>query len=327
MYRPYSDSPALIPGDVCRPTTDCADGLAAADCTEIELLRLLDASTTHSTKRSYESDLRHFVAFGGSVPATPIDVARYLAAYAGCLSVATLARRLVAIGQAHAARGLLDPTKSELVRRTMRGVRRTYGAPQRRALALTRHDLVLIASSLDFSVKDIRDRALLLVGFAGAFRRCELVAINCNLIRSVPQGLLITIPRGKSDQEGRGREVVIPHGRMACPVRALDVWLSASGITDGPVFRAMRKGGRVGPKRLSPDAVAKIVKERVKEAGLDSIHYSGYSLRAGFATSAAAAGIPTWRIKAQTGHASDAMLGRYIRHAALFDRDALPTVL
>ena len=112
-----------------------------------------------------------------------------------------------------------------------------------------------------------------------------------------------------------------------CPVEALDAWLSASGITDGPVFRQMRKGGRVGTNRLSPEAVAAIVKRRVREIGLDPGCYSGHSLRAGFVTSAAAAGVPAWRIKAQTGHASDAMVGRYIRHAALFDRDAFPAVL
>jgi len=253
LYSPYSDSPALIPGNVCRPTTDCADELAAANCNEIELLRLLDASTTHSTKRSYESDFRHFVAWGGLVPAIPVDVAKYLAAHAGGLSVATLARRLVAIGQAHGVRGLPDPTKTELVRRTMRGIRRTYGRPQRRATALTTEDVLVITSRLGNALVDIRDRALLLMGFAGAFRRSELVAIDYEAVRPVVGGLEITIPRSKSD--------------------------------------------------------------------------SGHSLRAGFVTSAAAAGVPAWRIKAQTGHASEAMVGRYIRHAALFDRDAFPAVL
>ena len=182
MYSPYFNSPALIPVDVCRLTADCTDGLAA-DCNEIELLRLLDASTTHSTKRSYESDLRHFVAWGGSLPATSVDVARYLAAYAGGLSVATLARRLVAIGQAHAVRGLLDPTKTELVRRTMRGVRRTYGKPQRRAAALMTDDVLAMTSLLGNSLAELRDRALLLLGFAGGFRRSELVSIDCGAVR------------------------------------------------------------------------------------------------------------------------------------------------
>jgi integrase len=150
--------------------------------------------------------------------------------------------------------------------------------------------------------------------------------IDVSRVRRCVHGLVITIPRSKSDQEGRSRQVVIPY-RTMCPVKALEAWLSASGITDGPVFRQMRKGGRLGTNRLSPEAVAEIMKRRVKEVGLDPGCYSGHSLRAGFVTSAAAAGVPAWRIKAQTGHASDAMVGRYIRHAALFDRDAFLAVL
>jgi integrase len=242
--------------------------------------------------------------------------------------VATLARRLVAVGQAHAERGLLDPTKTDLVRRTMRGLRRTYGRPQRRVAALTTDVVLAMTSVLGDSLAELRDRALILIGFAGGFRRSELVAIDCFSVRRCDaHGLVITIPRSKSDQEGCGRQVVIPCGRMMCPVEALDAWLSASGIIDGPVFRQMCKGGRLGANRLCPEAVAEIVKRRVKEIGLDPECYSGHSLRAGFVTSAAAAGVPTWRIKAQTGHASDAMLGRYIRQAALSDSDLFPAVL
>jgi integrase len=229
--------------------------------------------------------------------------------------VATLARRLVAIGQAHAVRGLLDPTKTELVRLTMRGIRRTYGKPQRRVEALTTDVVLAMTSILGDPLAELRDRALLLVGFAGGFRRSELVAINYELVRRYVHGLVITIPRSKADQEGRGREVAIPYGRRACPVEALDAWLSASGISEGAVFRSMLKGGRIGQRRLSPDAVARIVKYRARAAGLDPASYSGHSLRAGFVTSAAAAGMPTWRIKAQTGHATDAMVSRYIRQA------------
>jgi integrase len=231
------------------------------------------------------------------------------------------------MGQAHAVRGLLDPTKTELVRRTMRGVRRTYGKPQRRVAALTAGVVLAMKPLLGDSLAELRDRALLLLGFAGGFRRSELVAIDCGSVRRCVYGLVITIPRSKSDQEGCGRQVVIPYGCTMCPVEALDAWLSASGITEGAVFRQMRKGGRLGANRLSPEAVAEIVKRRVKEVGLDPKRYSGHSLRAGFVTSAAAAGMPTWRIKAQTGHATDAMLSRYIRHAALFDGDSHHAVL
>jgi integrase len=174
----------------------------------------------------------------------------------------------------------------------------------------------------------LRDRALLLVGFAGAFRRSELVAIDYDRVRRSIDGLTVTVPRGKSDQEGHGREVLIPNGSTtACPVKALDDWLSASAITEGAMFRSLSKGGRVGPKRLLPDAVAVIVKRRVMEAGLDPAMYSGHSLRAGFATCAAAAGMPIWQIKAQTGHATDAMVGRYIRQATLLDTERFKAIL
>lgn len=183
LYSPYSDSPAIIPGDVGRLTADCTDCLIAY-CNDLEILRLLDASTTHSTKRSYESDLRHFVAWAGALPATSVDVARYLAAYAGGLSVATLARRLVAIGQAHAVRGFLDPTKTELVRRTMRGVRRTESLSGVQRPLTTEVVLAMTARTED-SLAELRDRALLLLGFAGGFRRSELVAIDCGSLAGV----------------------------------------------------------------------------------------------------------------------------------------------
>jgi integrase len=311
-----------------RQATD-QSGNAQAHDEDLKLLKLLEASTAESTRRGYDSDIRHFTMWGGSLPAMPLDVARYLAAHASYLSVATLARRLVAIGQAHAVRGIPNPTRSDVVRLTMRGIRRTYGAPQRRVAALTKEDVLSVVGSLRNSPADLRDRALLLVGFAGAFRRSELVAINCDSVRWVVQGLTITIPRSKSDQEGRGRVVNIPNGgTTTCAAKALEAWLSAFGIVEGPVFRSLHRGGRVRAKRLSPEAVAKIVKRRVDASGFDSTLYSGHSLRAGFVTSAAAAGIPTWRIKLQTGHTTDAMVGRYVRLAALIGYgDAYDSIL
>jgi integrase len=315
LYSPYDDSPTPEPGAVSQLTAVCTDAHIDGDT---ELLKLLGASTTYSTRRAYESDLRHFAAWRGPLPATALDVARYLAAHSGRLSVATLDRRLVAIGQAHALRGLSDPTKTDLVRRTMRGVRRTYGVPQRRVAALTRGDLLAIAAQLGDSLQDLRDRALLLVGFAGAFRRSELVGMDYDRVHETVHGLTVTIARGKTDQEGHGREVLIPFGsRAACPVKALHDWLSASGIAGGAVFRSLRKENRIGPERLSPEAVAVIIKCRAKTVGLDPALYSGHSLRAGFATSAATIGMPTWEIKAQMGHTTDEMAGRYIRQAAL----------
>jgi integrase len=280
---------------------------------------LIEATTAPNTRRAYENDLRQFLAWGGSVPARPEIVAAYLAAHAKTFSVATLGRRVVAIGRAHALRGLPDPTKSELVRLTLRGARRLHGHPQRRVAPLRVEHLSAIVSVLGGSTRDLRDRALLLIGFAGAFRSSELSAVNCNWIERTEQGVVLTLPKSKTDQEGRGRNAAIPRvGGPICPVASLDAWLEASGIRDGPLFRLVSKAGKVLEMRLSASAVANIVKQRAAQIGLDPQRYSGHSLRAGFATSAAAAGLSAWEIKGQTGHVSDAVLGGYIREADIF---------
>jgi integrase len=283
-------------------------------CTDARVLHFIEVATAPNTRRAYDSDLKHFLAWGGSLPASPDAVARYLAAHATTHVVATLARRLVAIRRAHALHGMPDPVRSELVRLTFRGIRRAHGRPQRRAAALATEEMTAIVASLGDSVRDVRDRALLLVGFAGAFRRSELSRIDCKSIERTTRGIIITIPKSKTDQEGQARQVAIPYGRNAiCPVKALDQWLRVSGITKGLVFRSVTRQGIILPAQLSGDAIASIVKQRVKAIGLDPARYSGHSLRAGFVTSAARAGTPAWRIKAQTGHASDALVGRYIR--------------
>jgi integrase len=294
-------------------------GLAAAACKDPEVLRLIAAASAPNTRRAYAADLDHFLGWGGSLPAGPEIVARYLADHGGKLAVATLARRLVGIGRAHVHRGLSDPTKAELVRLALRGIRRLYGCPQRRVAPLRAKDVYAIVSGFGSSTRDVRDRAILLLGFAGAFRRSEISSLECRWIERTQQGLVVTLHRSKTDQEGRGRRVAIPRAvGIACPVVALEAWLEASAIADGPVFRPVTKTGRALGSRLSADAVAIIVKQHAAAIGLDPARYSGHSLRAGFATSAAAAGVPTWKIKAQTGHVSDAVLGRYIRDGELF---------
>ena len=161
--------------------------------------------------------------------------------------------------------------------------------------------------------------ALLLIGFAGAFRRSELIAINCTDLSFVEQGLVIHIRRSKTDQTGEGRKVAIPYARgRHCPVLALKHWLSTAGISDGPIFRAITRHGHVQPSALSTEAVALIVKKRAQAIGLDPSQFSGHSLRAGLATSAAQAGVSAHKIQQQTGHKSIEMLSRYIRDANIF---------
>ena len=288
-------------------------------CTDSEVRRYVEAATAKNTVRAYDSDLAHFLAWGGSIPVDPRIVAKYFAAHSNMLSVATLARRVIAIRRAHVLRDFPDPTKAELVRLTLRGVRRVHGRPQRRVAPLRLEHLADIVSRLRRTTRDLRDRALLLVGFAGAFRRSELTAVDCSWIERREQGIVITLPRCKTDQEGRGRDVAIVRiGGPTCPVAALDGWLATSGIADGPLFRPVSKSGRVIKGRLSASAVAIIVKQRAAQIGLDPERYSGHSLRAGFATSAAVAGLPIWKIRGQTGHDSDAILRRYIREVDMF---------
>ena len=142
------------------------------------------------------------------------------------------------------------------------------------------------------------------------------------------KGIVVHLRRSKTDQDGEGRKIGIPFGRGRwCPVAALDAWLAASGITEGAIFRPVDRHGHVQPARLSGEAVSLVVRERVAAAGLDPARYSGHSLRAGLATSAAQAGVPTWRIRSQTRHASDAMLARYIRDGELFTENAAGVLL
>jgi site-specific recombinase XerD len=198
-----------------------------------EVAALVEASIADSTRRAYRTDLAHFAAWGGQLPAEPALVASYLAAHAQTLSVATLVRRIATLSKSHEARGLPNPCRAEIVRATLRGVKRTRGIAQREAKPLLREDLFRVLDALGEGMKGARDRALLLVGFAGGFRRSEVVGLNCDDIEHVRQGLILTLRRSKVDQEAAGRKVGIPFGRTRhCPVLALDRWLAVSASRD-----------------------------------------------------------------------------------------------
>ncbi len=302
----------------------------AIDCMNIAhaVAGYVDAGIAPATRRAYRADLDHFRAWGGDVPATDAHVAAYIAAHATTLKVATLTRRLAAISVAHDAHGMPNPVRSPLVRATMRGVRRERGSAQRQAKPLLREDLFAVLATMGDGVKDARDRALLLLGFAGGFRRSELVGLDCADIEHVRQGIVVTLRRSKTDQVGEGRKIGIPFGRTKwCPVAALDWWLDAASIEDGAIFRRVDRHGRVFAERLSAEAVSLIVQERVATAGYDPANFTGHSLRAGLATSAAQAGVSTLKIRQQTGHASDAMLARYVRDGELFTGNAAGALL
>lgn len=312
-------------------TTDRADSAPAIaiNCTDTDgVSRLLRAGIAENSARALHSDLRHFRAWGGSMPSTAGEVASYIAAFVDELRPTTLARRIASLSKAHEMAGYESPCRSELVKATLRGARRLKGTVPRQATPLLRDDLFLVLDRLGSTIKDVRDKALLLTGFAGGFRRSELVGINVTDVERVRQGLVITIRKSKTDQEGTGRKVAIPIGHTRhCPVLAFEAWLAAAAIENGPVFRAVNRHAHVDDHGLSPEAVSLVVRNRAAQAGLRGGDFMGHSLRAGLATSAAQAGVPTYKIRAQTGHASDAMLMRYVRDADRFVGNAAGVLL
>lgn len=290
--------------------------------------RFLSSSLSANSQRSYAADLAHFRATGRNIPCQPHGVAEYLAELAATHAVATIQRRVAAIAKAHRASGFDDPCKAEIVKATLRGIRRIKGTAQRAAQALQRDDLFAVLGGMGDRTIDQRDKALLLIGFAGAFRRSELVGLNYDDVEHVRQGIVLHLRRSKTDQTGQGRKIAVPYGRTRwCPVRHLANWLAHGDITEGPLFRSIDRHGHIAPDRLSGDAVSTIIKKRLATAGFDPASFSGHSLRAGLATSAAMAGASSWKIRQQTGHASDAMLARYIRDGDMFTDNAAGAVL
>lgn len=292
------------------------------------------ASKAPATIRAYRSDWQHFSTWCEAhglvaLPAEPSTVALYLTDMAATAKVATLTRRLSSISQAHRTAGHESPTGAQLVRTTMAGIRRTLGTAQTAKAPILTADLRAFTAGLaPDRVIDVRDRALLLLGFAGAFRRSELVALDIDDVLDGPDGLTVTIRRSKTDQAGAGRKVGIPYGSNpdTCPVRALRAWLAAAEITAGPVFRAVDRHGNVAGARLSGEAVALVVKRHAGRLGLPIGAYAGHSLRAGLATAAAQAGASERSIMNQTGHRSLPVVRRYIRDGSLFRDNAAAVV-
>jgi integrase len=206
------------------------------------------------------------------------------------------------------------------VKEVWSGIRRSKGTAQNaKAAAVTVH-LKAMLEELPDSLIGVRDRAMLLIGFAAALRRSELVALQIQDVQFVTEGLVLVIRRSKTDQTGAGEKIAIGTGRSldTCPVRSLRSWLSISGIEQGPVFRAITRHGRIRPDALTDQVVALQIKRYAQAAGLDRSIFSGHSLRAGLATSAAIAGASERRIQDQTRHRSVTMVRRYIRDGNLF---------
>jgi site-specific recombinase XerD len=313
--------------EIIGPVAELEDkGAEVAPLPALEQVReFIRASKAENTLRGYQSDWRHFCAWCEAhglspLPASPETVAAYIAECAGRLKVGSIQRRLNAIAEAHKAVGLESPTHNAIVANTMKGIRRTLGtAANQKAPTLT-DDIRAMVDATDAGLIGLRDRALILLGFAGAFRRSELIGLDIEDCAFSKDGLTITLRRSKVDQQGVGRKIGVPYGANpeTCPVRVLQGWMEQAGISGGPLFRSINRHGQLQPGRLSGLDVARVVKKLAERAGLDVVKYAGHSLRAGHATAAAIAGASERSIMNQTGHRSVQMVRRYIRDGSLF---------
>jgi integrase len=284
-----------------------------------------------NTLRSYRAAWNDFAAWcaaGGRtpLPALSATLAMYLADRADTHKTATLQHRLAAISQAHQRAGFgdLNPCRDPQVREVWKGIRRDKGtAPSRKTPVLTADLRRMLAALSRHRLIDRRDAALLLFGFTGALRRSELVALDVSHVEITRDGLVVTIVRSKTDGDGEGFTLGLPYTSdpESCPVRALLAWLEAAAITEGPIFRAVNRHGRLAPERLSHAAVALIVQKHAGRLGLDATRFAGHSLRAGFATSAAMEDVPERDAMAHMRQKSVNVHRGYVRQANLFKRN------
>ena len=299
-----------------------ADALAAART-------YAERSLSESTRRGYARDLAAFQAWCHThavtaLPAEPQTLAAYLADLALTDRPATIGKKLAAIAVAHRDAGLESPTEHGMVKRTLAGIRREKGTAQNQKAALLVDDLRRIVAPLGASLLDRRDRALLLLGFAAALRRSELVAIRVADVRFEGEGLVLTLRRSKTNQEGRLETIAVAYGSepMTCPVRAVRAWLAAAGRVDGALFVGLTPQGAFREAALGDRMVAHVVKRRCRAVGIDPSGVAGHSLRRGFATAAARAQKPDRMIKRHGRWKSTAMLDRYIEDGARWDDNA-----
>jgi integrase len=287
-----------------------------------------------NTRRSYARAWERWEAYAfdrgaSALPASPLVVAAYMAHLdAEGLAPSSLDVAMAAITDRHRAARVALPSNDPVVRDVMAGIRARRGMRPRAKAPLSPTDLRAMIEALPATLLGVRDRALLLVGFAAALRRAELVALEVDHIAWHREGIIVHVARSKTDQLGEGTDVPVhaAPGQL-CPVSALRAWLGASKIVGGPIFRRVDRWGRVGTNALTGRAVALIVKKAAERAGLEADELAGHSLRAGFATTAARAGANLAEIGRVTRHASEGMIRRYIRQGTAFERDPLRGVL
>ena len=285
---------------------------------EIETLKNLKNSKANNTLRAYQSDFKDFSAFCSkngfsSIPTQPKIIALYITQLSKTLKFSTLKRRIASISVIHKLKGHYLDTKHPIIMENLHGIKRSLGSRQKAKKPILINELKLIIKAID--KEKLRDKALILIGFSGGFRRSELVNIEYDDIEFVTEGVKILIKRSKTDQSGEGSIKAIPYfnNQEFCPVIALKNYINKkfSNISDGKVFD------------ISDKSVALIIKRYAKKAGLDSSKYAGHSLRSGFATTAAEFGAEERNIMAMTGHKTTQMVRRYIQEANLFKNNAL----
>tara|TARA_B100000989_G_scaffold184914_1_gene139198 strand:- start:4626 stop:5579 length:954 start_codon:yes stop_codon:yes gene_type:complete len=294
----------------------------------------LKNSKSNNTLRAYKSDFKDFSAFClkhglNSLPSEPKIVSLYLTYLSKNSKISTLRRRLVSISMIHKLKGHYLDTKHPIIIENLMGIRRVIGSIQKGKKPLLINHLKLVINVINElqseEIKKLRDKTIILIGFAGGFRRTELTSIDYEDLEFVPEGLKITIKKSKTDQFGEGMSKGLPYftNEVYCPVVNLQKWLEISKIKSGPIFRRFSKGLSLTDKRLTDQSVVLLIKEYLKLAGIENKNFAGHSLRSGFATVAADAGADERSIMNMTGHKTTQMVRRYIREANLFKNNAL----
>ena len=294
----------------------------------------LKNSKANNTLRAYKSDFKDFAAFCAkhslnSLPSEPKIISLYLTYLSKNSKFSTLRRRLVSISMVHKLKGYYLDTKNPIIVENLIGIKRSKGSVQKGKKPLLINHLKSIINTINElkakQIKKQRYKTLILIGFAGGFRRTELISINYEDLDFVEDGLKITIKKSKTDQFGEGMVKGLPYftNDIYCPVTNLKIWLEISKIKTGPVFRKFKKGPLLTEKRLTDQSVALIIKKYLQLAGIENTNFAGHSLRSGFATVAADSGADERSIMSMTGHKTTQMVRRYIQEANIFKNNAL----
>lgn len=287
-------------------------------------------SKADNTMRAYRSDWNHFVDWCQShqmtaKPANPETVAAYIADLATDHKPSTVERRLASISKAHGAAGFDNPAsrRHTIVKETLAGIRRVHGMARTRKAAIRVTHIHAALTSMGDDLQSLRGKAMLLLGYIGALRRSELAGLDVEDLHFTQEGMQYVIRISKTDQESRGETVGIRYSMNpgTCSVRAVQLWLIASGITSGPLFRPVSRYGRVGSSRLSAKAVAIIIKGLAPKLGLDPATVSGHSLRAGFITDQVQQGTPQPVVMKRSRHKSVTVFAAYVREADIYAVD------